>query len=134
MTLEPPKDDAELVDRFGRELVSVFENTMRQVARIMSKSEVPIHKKFRAFLETIPANERLTCVAQSALERFVHDLLSSFDESREFKIVGTLKDGTEIDLRDLCPEGLHGNQLDWFEKYSAFKDTYDMVEERFPDV
>jgi hypothetical protein len=56
--------------------------------------------------------------------------MSVLDESDDFKIVGTLKDGTEFDLRDLCPEGLHGNQLDWLEKYGEYEDIYQKLFEK----
>jgi hypothetical protein len=124
---ELTKTPEELVARFGMQLARVFDNTLYQLSNSLSNSEVTIHKELRAYLGTLPIGERLIKVAQSALETFVHDFMSSLDESDDFKIVGTTTDGKQFDLRDLCPEGLHGKQLDWLEDYGSYEDVYSML-------
>ena len=89
--------------------------------------EFPVHQKFREYVSVLPPLEHDLAVAQSALASFIHDFMALLDESDDFKIVGQLKDGTTFNLRDLCPEGLHGNQLDWLEKYGKFVDVYQTI-------
>jgi hypothetical protein len=121
---ELTRNSDELIARFGMQLARVFDNTLDQLSNSLNNSEVAIHKELRAYLETLPIGERLIKIAQSALETFIHDFMSSIDESDDFKIVGTTVDGKQFDLRDLCPEGLHGKQLDWLEDYGSYEDVY----------
>jgi hypothetical protein len=106
---EPPVGTkSELIERFGKQLAEVFNHTLDQLTYALSVSEIEVHRNLRNFVATLPIEDKPHLVAQSALESFIHDLMSRFDESDDFKIIGKLKDGTQFDLRDLCPEGLHG--------------------------
>jgi hypothetical protein len=130
MKPELTKTPDELIARFGMQLARIFDDTLDQLSNSLGNSEVPIHRELRAYLDTLPVNERIIKVAQSALETFVHDLMSSLDESDDFKVVGVTIDGRQFDLRDLCPEGLHGKQLDWLENYGSYEDVYGMLIKR----
>lgn len=125
---EPPVDTKrELIERFGKQLAEVFNHTLDQLTYALDDSEIEVHRNLRNFVAALPIEDRPHLVTQSALESFIHDLMSRFDESDDFKIIGTLKDGSQFDLRDLCPEGLHGNQLNWLEKYGSREDVYAKV-------
>jgi hypothetical protein len=128
---EPPvTTSSELIDRFGHQVADRYNKALDMLRRSLTVSEVPAHEQFREFIATLSPLERELAIAQSALASFIHDFMSALDESDDFKVVGILKDGTEFDLRDLCPEGLHGNQLDWLEKYGEYEDIYQKLLER----
>jgi hypothetical protein len=132
---EPPvKTTSELIDRFGHQVADRYNSALDMLKRTLADSEIPAHQQFREYVATLPSLERDLAVAQSALSSFIHDFMSVLDESDDYKIVGKLKDGTTFDLRDLCPEGLHGNQLDWLEKYGKYEDVYQkLFEKEFTD-
>ncbi len=119
----------DLIERFGRSLAENFLEALEQINRSLGNSDIPAHKELREFLAPMKRSEREIKIAQAALESFIHEFLASLDESDDFKIVGTLEDGSQFDLRDLCPEGLHGSQLDWIEEFTNHKSTYEKISE-----
>jgi hypothetical protein len=84
----------------------------------LGNSDIPAHKELREFLAPLKRSEREIKIAQAALESFIHVFMARLDDSDDFKIVGTLEDGSQFDLRHLFPEGLHGSQLDWIEEFT----------------
>jgi hypothetical protein len=126
----PGETSKELIARFGMQLAEEFKYALQQVKMSLSTSEVPAHIELREYLNGVSQSERELLIAQHALEYFVHDFMAELDESDDFKIIGTLKDGTQFDLRELCPGGLHGNQFDWIEDYAHIKDIYTLISEK----
>jgi hypothetical protein len=125
---EPPVHTSqELIERFGRTVAENYLRALRQLNHSLGDSSVPADKDLREFLAPLPQRERELRIAQVAVESFIHDFMASMDESDDFKIVGTLQDGTQFDLRQLCPEGLHGNQLDWIEDFANQKTVYSTI-------
>jgi hypothetical protein len=128
---EPPVSTSrELIERFGRTVVENYNSALRQLSRSLGDSNVPADQQLRAFLASLAKQEREMKIAHAALETFIDDFMASLDESDDFKVMGTLKDGTQFDLRDLCPEGLHGNQLDWIEDFAGHKSVYETIFEK----
>jgi hypothetical protein len=117
------RNSEELLKRFGKQLVERFDQTIAQVSRSITHSEIESDRELRVYLGKLDSNERSIQIAQIALRTFIHDFMSIMDESDDFKIIGTTGNGKHYDLRDLCPEGLHGNQLDWLEMYSSYEDV-----------
>jgi hypothetical protein len=125
---EPPASTSqELIEKFGRSVAENYIRALRQLSQSLGDSSVPADKDLRTFLAPLSQQERELKIAQLAVESFIHDFMASMDESDDFKIVGTLQDGTLFDLRDLCPEGLHGNQLDWIENFANQKTVYSTI-------
>ena len=125
---EPPVTTRrELIDRFGYHVADRYNEALNMLKRSLSDSDVPAHRQFREYISKLSPRERELAIAQSVLASFIHDFMSVLDESDDFRIIGKLKDGAEYDLRDLCPEGLHGNQLDWIEKYGKYEDIYQKI-------
>jgi hypothetical protein len=120
----------ELIARFGSQLAERFDQAIAQVSRSITNSDFESDRELRAYLEKFNPTERSIQIAQIAVRTFIHDFMSVLDDSDDFKIIGTTADGNQFDLRDLCPEGLHGNQLDWMEKYSAHEDVIGMLIEK----
>ena len=122
MREKPVETGEELVDRFGKALVDVFDYSLIQLSRKLTDTGAASSKDFLQYLVDLPEAERPLRIAQYGLETFIHDFMFMFQDSETFKIVGKLASGEEIDLKDLCPEGLHGNQLDWMEEHSVNRD------------
>lgn len=130
MALTPANTNRELIERFGKQLSEIFDHSLAQLTSALNDSDLETDKDFRKFLNEFSPKERDIKVAQKVLETFVHDIMASFDESNDFKIVGTLADQTNVDLRDLCEGGLHDDQLKWRERFSTHKDIYSMIFEK----
>jgi hypothetical protein len=125
---EPPANTSqELIEKFGRTVAENYLRTLRQLRQSLGASSVPADEDLRAFLAPLSPQERELKIAQFAVESFIHDFMASLDESDDFKIIGTLRDGKQFDLRELCPEGLHGNQLDWIENFANQKTVYQTI-------
>jgi hypothetical protein len=132
---EPPVHTSEeLIKRFGRTIAENYLKALRLLNQSLGDSSVPADKDLREFLVPLPQHERELRIAQVAVESFIHDFMASMDESDDFKIIGTLQDGAQFDLRQLCPDGLHGNQLDWIEDFANQKTVYSTIfESEFSD-
>ncbi len=130
MKEKPINNNLELVKRFGRIVAENYVRALQQLNHSLGDSEAPADKDLRKFLAPLSNKEREIKIAEVALEFFIHDFMASLDESNDFKILGTLKDGSQVDLRDLCPEGLHGNQLDWIDNFANHKSVFTMIFEK----
>ena len=130
MKPEPAKNSEELIDRFGRDITELFDQVLVQTQWRITTSDFKSDKAFQKYLNSIPEAERLIAVAESSLRTFIHDLMSHFDGSDDFVIIGKIEGGEQFDLRSLCPDMLKGHQFDWLDEFSSREDIEGKIMEK----
>jgi hypothetical protein len=117
------------LSEFGKLLVKRFDSALDQLARRMTAPSHEMNLNFQKFLASLSPEDRLMCVAQEALETFLHGFLVAIEENQKFKLVAMEEDGTFQVLADDGTEGLFATQMNWRDEFSKYRSVEDCIDE-----